>query len=103
MRQAGQLIRRWAATTTNAAAAASSSGPRPHVYLAADMLGQEPLLALVGAEFGQPVYVPPPERHREVRDQRGVRRGWRPQGRGESRESGRREGIMACQCHAAGR
>eukprot|EP00198_Chlamydomonas_reinhardtii_P000460 XP_001689795.1 artemis-related DNA-crosslink repair exonuclease [Chlamydomonas reinhardtii] len=65
VRQAGQLIRRWAATTTNAAAAASSSGPRPHVYLAADMLGQEPLLALVGAEFGQPVYVPPPERHRE--------------------------------------
>ncbi|KAG2424636.1 hypothetical protein HXX76_014361 [Chlamydomonas incerta] len=51
VRQAEQLIRR--------------VGPGARVYLAADMLGQEPLLALAGSAFNKPVYVPPPERHRE--------------------------------------
>ncbi|KAG2432761.1 hypothetical protein HYH02_012894 [Chlamydomonas schloesseri] len=61
VRQAEQLVRSWAANT---AAGPAASRP-PRVYLAADMLGQEPLLTLAGSLGGQPVYVPPPERHRE--------------------------------------
>ncbi|KXZ54932.1 hypothetical protein GPECTOR_3g102 [Gonium pectorale] len=74
LRHAETLIRgAWGPAGAGVAAGPGAAGgaqprprPRPRrVYLSADLLGTEPLLALAGGAFGQPLYVPPPERHKE--------------------------------------
>ncbi|GLC64651.1 hypothetical protein PLESTF_000188800 [Pleodorina starrii] len=78
VRHAEQLIRGWPGGAGSscggggggAAAAGQMSGLRRssslrRVFLSSDLLGTEPLLAMAGRVFGQPLYVPPPERHKE--------------------------------------
>ncbi|GFR48163.1 hypothetical protein Agub_g9998, partial [Astrephomene gubernaculifera] len=62
VRQAVQLIRR---RTTPTAPCSSSSSRLSRVYLSSDLLGTEALCGVAGGEFGQPLYVCPPELHRE--------------------------------------
>ena len=64
-----QMGRAGARGSSGGAAGAAAAGmPRSlrRVLLSSDLLGTEPLLAMVGEVFGQPLYVCPPERHREV-------------------------------------
>ncbi|KAG2481835.1 hypothetical protein HYH03_019198 [Edaphochlamys debaryana] len=53
-----------------AEAAIRAAGPLHRVFLASDLLGTEALVAMVDRAFGQPLYVPPPEKWREVRRRR---------------------------------